>query len=151
MTETQDLRRQMHKEHQELRILQEDLVTAFEAFCEDPLPHHGERFREALEHFSASLERHFDFEEAGGYMNFVVDRRPHHTAEVEKLRREHDLLRTGIERLREELSHDLVGSEDLMREFKKDFVELIRLFGRHEQAERELTMDVYWLEGGYAS
>jgi hemerythrin-like domain-containing protein len=151
MTETQDLRRQMHKEHLELRVLQEDLVTGFEAYCEDPLPAHAKRFDEALQNFSASLERHFEFEEDGGYMNFVVDRRPHHNAEVEMLRKEHGEIREGIAKLQKDVSQDLTSDDELMRQFKKDFVDLIRLFGRHEQAERELIMDVYWLEGGYAS
>lgn len=151
MTETKDLRKQIHKEHHELRLLQEDLVSSFEAFCEDPLTHQRDRFRETLANFTRSLERHFDFEEKGGYMSLVVERRPHHTTEVEALRKEHVQLRRSIEKVNEELEHDLAENQDQMRQFKRDFIDLIRLFGRHEQAERELIMDVYWLEGGYSS
>jgi hemerythrin-like domain-containing protein len=151
MTETQDLRRQMHKEHQELRILQEDLVSSFESYCDDPLAHHAERLTETLDNFGNSMERHFDFEEKGGYMNFVLDRRPHHNLEVDRLRKEHAVLRQSIVTLKERIGHDPTSSDELMRQFKREFIDLIRLFGRHEQAERELTMDVYWLEGGFSS
>lgn len=148
MKQTVDLRRQMHKEHHTLRLLQDDLLDRFEDFCEDPLPRHAEAFQTVLMDFSRSLERHFDFEEQGGYMKVVVKRRPHHSTRVEELRAEHKEIRNEVAKLRDAIRQDLAGQEHLMKQFKKDFVDLIRTFGRHEQAERELIMDVYWVEGG---
>ena len=148
LKETVDFRRQMHKEHRTLRLLQEDLVDRFETFCENPLPRHAEAFQQVLQDFSRSLERHFDFEEEGGYLQVVVKRRPHHAIRVEELRLEHKELRDELARLRDLIRQNLAEHEHLMQDFKRDFVALIRTFGRHEQAERELVMDVYWLEGG---
>ena len=92
--------------------------------------------------------RHFEFEEADGYLHVVTERRPHHQARVDQLRAEHDDLREVLERLEGELSSDIMTNVPRYGVFKKDFVSLMTLFGRHEQAEREIVMETFWLEGG---
>ena len=148
MLASDDLRRRMHQEHRTLRVLQEDLLDRFEAFCEEPTPVTHQAMVDVFGDFRASAQRHFDFEEDGGYLKSVVERRPHHTHHVETLRAEHDTIRDTLQRLADELEADIMHDVERYAAFKRDFVALMRQFGRHEQAERELVMEVYWLEGG---
>jgi len=148
MLASDDIRRRMHQEHRTLRALQEDLLDRFEDFCESPDEASHRDMVDVFKEFSASLARHFEFEEADGYLQVVVDRRPHHQARVEELRGEHDSIREVVERLNSELGTDIMKDVPRYSVFKKDFVELMTRFGRHEQAERELVMETFWLEGG---
>ncbi len=147
MVITNDLRRRMLEEHRNLRCAQEDLITHFETFCEQPAPEGQKELRSLLDEFALAVRRHFSFEEKDGYLTMVVERRPHHTARVESLREEHGQILEVLEQLEKDLDADL-RDEAALRAFKKDFAALITLFGRHEQAEQELVMDVFWLEGG---
>ena len=81
-------------------------------------------------------------------MQQVLDRRPHHKTKVDMLQREHREIRVILDRLEDELAADLTDDLPRCDDFKKDFVHLMTRFGRHEQAERELVMEVFWLEGG---
>jgi len=148
MAVTDDLRRRMHHEHRTLRVLQEDLLDRFESFCEERSSERHRDFVGVFEDFRASLQRHFEFEEEGGYMQQVLDRRPHHKTKVDMLQREHREIRVVLDRLESELATDLTDDLPRCDDFKKDFVDLMTRFGRHEQAERELVMEVFWLEGG---
>ncbi len=148
MLASDDVRKRMHHEHRTLRVLQEDMLDRFETFCSEPgVQSHGAMV-EVFRDFRASLERHFDFEEEGGYLRAVTTRRPHHQDQVDALRAEHDTIRDIMARLSAELDADLTGDLPRCETFKNDFVELMRQFGRHEQAESELVMEVFWLEGG---
>ncbi len=108
---------------------------------------HAELVR-VLDDFRVSVRRHFDFEETGGYMKVVTDKRPQHAGRVEALRSEHGEILTLLDRLYDEVAVHAQGDLPSCNEFNDDFVALVRQFGRHEQAERELVMDVFWLEGG---
>ena len=101
-----------------------------------------------FEDFANSLKRHFEFEEVGGYLRIVTDKRPHHSAEVESLLADHKELMALISVIKEDLRQDIVEDGECLRRFKEDFVKLMKKFERHEVAERELMMDVFWLEGG---
>ena len=148
MLVSDDLRRRMHQEHRTLRLLQEDLLDRFEAFCGDKTPEGQKVLVDVFRDFADSVRRHMDFEEVGGYMNSVVERRPHHKPEVERLRGEHAQIADVLRKLDDDLAADLVSDRAHQEAFRNDFVELMKVFGRHEQAERELVMEVFWLEGG---
>lgn len=148
MLASEEIRRRMHQEHRTLRALQEDLLDRFEAFADEPSEDTHAELVEVFEHFRASLVRHFEFEEADGYLQVVVERRPHHQTRVNELRAEHDAIREVLGRLDGELRSDIMTNVPRYGIFKKDFVELMTVFGRHEQAERELVMETFWLEGG---
>ena len=148
MVVSDDLRRRIHQEHRKLHVLQDDLLERFESYCENPaVDRHAELVR-VLDDFRVSVRRHFDFEETGGYLKVVTDKRPQHAGRVEALRSEHGEILTLLDRLYDEVAVHAQGDLPGCSDFNDDFVALVRQFGRHEQAERELVMDVFWLEGG---
>jgi len=148
MRVSDDLRRQIHHEHNTLRLLEEDLLDQCEDFCNAPTPDRLGQVKRLFEDFANSLTRHFEFEEVGGYLRIVTDKRPHHSAAVEKLLADHKELLALISAIHEDLRQDVVENEECLRRFKEDFVGLMKKFDRHEVAERELLMEVFWLEGG---
>ena len=148
MRVSENLRRQIHHEHNTLRLLEEDLLDQCEEFCIAPDPARLGQVKRLFEDFANSLKRHFEFEEVGGYLRIVTDKRPHHSAAVEKLLADHKELMGLISVIHEDLRQDVVENGECMRRFKEDFVKLMKKFDRHEVAERELMMDVFWLEGG---
>lgn len=145
-----DLRRRMHQEHRTLRALQEDMLDVFEDFCDGPTQKLQDTILGILHDFSVSVRRHFEFEEVGGYMSVVTKRRPHHTVEVERLRAEHKEIDNLLVQLDSDLQLNLIDDSEALERAKSDFISLIRKLGRHEQAETELMMEVFWLEGGVA-
>jgi hemerythrin-like domain-containing protein len=148
MRVSEDLRRQISHEHNTLRLLEEDLLDHCEAFCKQPDAAHLGQVRRLFDDFANSLTRHFEFEEVGGYLRVVTDRRPHHTEQVERLLAEHKEIKGLISTIQEHLRENPIEDGDCMRRFKEDFVKLMTRFDRHEVAERELLMEVFWLEGG---
>ena len=148
MRVSEDLRRQISHEHNTLRLLEEDLLDQCEDFCKQPDAAHLDQVRRLFDDFSSSLQRHFEFEEVGGYLRVVTDRRPHHSEKVERLLAEHKELKGLLAMIQEHLRQNPVEDGDCLRRFKEDFVKLMTTFDRHEVAERELLMEVFWLEGG---
>ena len=148
MRVSENLRRQIHHEHNTLRLLEEDLLDQCEEFCIAPDSARLGQVKRLFEDFANSLKRHFEFEEVGGYLRIVTDKRLHHSAAVEKLLADHKELMGLISVIHEDLRQDVVENGECMRRFKEDFVKLMKKFDRHEVAERELMMDVFWLEGG---
>lgn len=148
MRVSEDLRRQISHEHNTLRLLEEDLLDHCEAFCKQPDATHLDQVRRLFEDFSSSIQRHFEFEEVGGYLRVVTDRRPHHSETVDKLLAEHKEIKSLLAMIQEHLRQNPVDDGDCLRRFKEDFVKLMTTFDRHEVAERELLMEVFWLEGG---
>ena len=148
MNVSEDLRKQIYHEHNSLRLLEEDLLERCEEFCQHPDPAHLTQVRRLFDDFSNSLNRHFEFEEVGGYLRMVTDRRPHHSAAVEKLLAEHKEIAELMSVIQEHLRQNVIEDGECLRRFKEDFVKLMSKFDRHEVAERELMMEVFWLEGG---
>jgi hemerythrin-like domain-containing protein len=148
MRVSESLRRQIQHEHNTLRLLEEDMLDRCEEFCNAPDAAHLGQVKRLFDDFANSLERHFEFEEVGGYLKIVTDKRPHHSAAVEKLLADHKELMALISVIKEDLRQDVVENGECLRKFKEDFVALMKKFDRHEVAERELLMDVFWLEGG---
>lgn len=151
MRVSEDLRRQMYQEHRALRMLEEDLLDRCEAFCDSPDVAHLEPVRRLFDDFANALQRHFEFEEVGGYLRTVTDRRPHHSQAVQRLLAEHKELLGMVSINKEHLRQDFKDDKECLKRFKEDFVKLMTLFDRHEVAERELMMEVFWLEGGFSS
>jgi hemerythrin-like domain-containing protein len=151
MRVSEDLRRKMYQEHRALRMLEEDLLDRCDQFCESPDAVHLEPVRRLFDDFASSLRRHFEFEEVGGYLRTVTDRRPHHSQAVQRLLAEHKELMGMVSINQEHLRQDVSGDKESLRQFKEDFVKLMTLYSRHEVAERELMMEVFWLEGGVSS
>lgn len=143
-----DLRRRMHQEHRTLRTLQEDLTERFESFRDDPSETTHQAMVDVFRDFRASVLRHFEFEERDGYLGIVTERRPHHAQKVDQLQQEHGAIAEILDRLADELKTDILHDVVRYNAFLKDLIALMTQFGRHEQAERELVMDVFWLEGG---
>ena len=69
-------------------------------------------------------------------------------AQLDKLLAEHKELNAMLTVIQEHLRQNPVEDGDCLRRFKEDFVKLMSLFNHHEVAERELLMEVFWLEGG---
>lgn len=147
----EELRKKINEEHRHLRCAEEDLVGHFEDFCASPTTESQKQLAILFADFSSSLKSHFEFEEEGGYLATVIERRPHHGDEVERLRLEHSQILEDLERLHKDLEVDLPNNAEMLLTLKKDFRDLLTHFGRHEQKERELVMDVFWLEGGFSS
>ena len=150
MRVSEDVRRQMYQEHRTLRMLEEDLLDRCEEFCASPDTVHLEQVRRLFDDFAGSLQRHFEFEEVGGYLRTVTDRRPHHDQAVKRLLAEHKDILELLAANQEHLRQDVTDDPECLKRFKIDFVKLMTSFDRHEVAERELLMEVFWLEGGVA-
>lgn len=148
MRVSEDIRRQISHEHNTLRLLEEDLLDHCEAFCNQPDAARLGQVRRLFDDFANSLKRHFEFEEVGGYLRVVTDRRPHHTERVDRLLAEHKELRGLLSLIQDHLRQNPVEDGHCLQRFKEDFVKLMTSFDRHEVAERELLMEVFWLEGG---
>ena len=148
MRVSEDLRRQMYQEHRTLRMLEEDLLDRCEEFCSSPDAVHLEQVRRIFDDFANSLRRHFEFEEVGGYLRTVTDRRPHHSAAVDRLLADHKDLTGLLSVIQEHLRGEVDEDKECLKRFKSDFVKLMTQFDKHEVAERELLMEVFWLEGG---
>lgn len=148
MRVSEDLRRQMYQEHRTLRMLEEDLLDRCDEFCSEPNAVNLEQVRRLFDDFANSLRRHFEFEEVGGYLRTVTDRRPHHSVAVTRLLADHKDLTSMLSVIQEHLRQDVDQDSNCLRRFKEDFVKLMTQFDRHEVAERELLMEVFWLEGG---
>lgn len=146
-----ELRKKINEEHRHLRCAEEDLVGHFEDFCASPTREGQKEITRLFTDFSQSLKSHFEFEEEGGYLATVIERRPHHRGEVDRLRLEHGEILEDLQRLHKDLEVDLSSNAEMLLTLKKDFRDLLTHFGRHEQKERELVMDVFWLEGGFSS
>ncbi|MFV2090910.1 MAG: hypothetical protein ACC642_09640, partial [Pseudomonadales bacterium] len=118
----------MYQEHRALRMLEEDLLDRCETFCESPDAVNLEPVQRLFDDFSNSLRRHFEFEEVGGYLRVVTDRRPHHSHAVERLLAEHKELMDLVSINQEHLRQDFSAGGECLKQFKADFVKLMTTF-----------------------
>jgi hemerythrin len=97
----------------------------------------------ALAMLLETVERHFEFEERGGYMGEVLRRRPSLQWEVDNLLNQHAVLRADLQRA--------FRSSGDPREWS-DLVALLQQWiatiGRHEARENQLFQEVFDTDNG---
>lgn len=80
-----------------------------------------------------SVKSHFEFEEHGGYLTEVAKRYPHREGEIDRLRKEHQLMTAMLRRARR-FAIDRTNPDQLRRVVGS----WIMLFSDHEATENEL-------------
>jgi hemerythrin-like domain-containing protein len=139
---------QLEKEHDALRQQQQRLIDCSERYRRRPSRDNVLAFRDLFEAFGRCLDRHLDYEEDGGYLEHVRDRRPRYSSEVDRLLLEHGEMRKRVVALVGTLNAAAETVEEVPPTFFEDFAALMQLCATHESTERELIMDAFWRDGG---
>ena len=139
---------QLEKEHEALRLQQQRLIDCSQRYRQRPNRDNVLAFRDLFEAFGRCVDRHLDYEEEGGYLAQVRERRPRFGPEVDRLLLEHGEMRKGITALVESLHAAAETAEEMPTGFFDDFAALMQLFATHESTERELVLDAFWRDGG---
>lgn len=94
--------------------------------------------RVALMALRDNIERHFGFEEHGGYLAEVVTRAPERAAAIERLGSEHTQMRGLLARM---LGEALIARD--RKELRTAFEAFLATLTDHERRENELVQAVY--------
>lgn len=143
-----DVTERLRDEHDSLRHHQGRLRDCVERYRQRPNRDNLLALRDLCESFGKCLDRHLEFEEDGGYLVEVRERRPRSAREVERLFGEHGQLRERAATLVTHLQEAAAGTDDLPTDFVEQFSSFMDFFGQHEATERELVLDVFWTDGG---
>jgi len=100
----------------------------------------GEPIADRLQALRANLQRHFHFEEQGGYMRHVLDRAPHLHRTVEELLAEHHRLGQGLDEL-VELARAVPCGSLAPAMFRDRAQQWITLVSGHEARENRLVQE----------
>jgi len=88
------------------------------------------------------VERHFEHEEEGGYYNDVVEHAPHFSADVERLKQQHNSLLESLKKI-SRLAASGDGSAPWWRTMRVDFHEFVCCCDKHEALENDIVQRAY--------
>jgi hypothetical protein len=94
-----------------------------------------------------TLPHEFDLEEADGYMTEVLERYPSWSAQVERLRRDHDLLFSKLKELRGRIERN-IWIAPIANEVRRDLRDWILKLVAHHRGETRLMQTAMNLEVG---
>lgn len=144
--DTPDIARKLRQEHASLGAE----LSELRALLDRPSgPESRARWLEALDQLVATLSRHFEFEEQGGYMSEVVARFPNWAADVEQLRREHREMLSSIKAIRTAVGQ-LPESGKPEAELRRQIEEWLAGISAHERHENLLLQEAFNLDMGTA-
>jgi hemerythrin-like domain-containing protein len=98
---------------------------------------------ENLSSLREHLERHFEFEETGGFMEEVLKALPNISREVESLRRDHQVLAYEINDLYKRAERLILDNGPSSREIGADIKHFLHSLREHERKENELVLHVF--------
>lgn len=103
-----------------------------------------------LRDFKTGLQRHFDLEEEGGFMDEVVRIAPHNWDAVKKLETEHRQMTVDVDGILEDLKN-LEDQDDLkLDQIRARIGEFFAFIESHEAAEGDLLESTYLQDEGMA-
>ncbi len=100
--------------------------------------------RGELREFRDHLQRHFDLEEQGGFLDDIVVRLPTAARKIELLRREHETILASVDELLDFCTVEMTQLNNLCMRVH----EMISNLKRHENVEHELIQAAYCLDIG---
>lgn len=136
----------LRQEHDLLGDAQKALaaeVSAARSTGQGPQP----RLAFAIRAFADHLVRHFDYEEAEGYLAPALERRPTDAPAAEDLLRQHEGIRADLVGILTDLDTRLADPEERTLLLTTLREVLLRLQA-HEAAETSLVLDAFWTEEG---
>jgi hemerythrin-like domain-containing protein len=103
----------------------------------------GSSLLENLSSLREHLEKHFEFEEMGGFMEEVMKALPNISPQVESLRRDHQILAFEINDLYRRAERLILNSGPTSREIGEDIKHFLHSLHKHERKENELILRVF--------
>ena len=89
------------------------------------------------------LEKHFEFEETGGFMEEVTKALPNISPQVEILHRDHEILAYEINDLYRRAERLILDSGPTTREIGEDIKHFLHSLQEHERKENALVLRVF--------
>jgi hypothetical protein len=132
----------LRHQHQQLNSLMKAIASRFD--------HERKPTRNLVSLINAlavHLQMHFEFEESDGYFPSLASKRPHVSAQVEKLLREHKEMLAKVDTLVNMAREDLAKARDTMN-LAEQFYQLREQLSVHEHEENKLIQDVYNVDIG---
>ncbi|GMU24715.1 MAG: hypothetical protein AMXMBFR13_47880 [Phycisphaerae bacterium] len=99
--------------------------------------------RDHVGRFRDHLRKHFTLEEEGGYLEAVIDRQPGLTAEVERLRHEHDELGHLLDAIHVALSRTGENDRLLISDCCFRLQNVLKYLKDHEERENLMVISVF--------
>lgn len=130
----------MQSEHRLLRQLGKLLREHIAAMPDSSRGDWIRGLRAAFDRFARHLEQNFTAQEAAGYLNPVLERRPTLFPEVEELRAEHPQLLHMARRIQEELADVQPEQALLLADVTARVQRFIAIVDQHEQRENMITL-----------
>ena len=127
----------LHQEHAELGKRIGALKTLLDSRFEWP------ELETQLARLIETTDKHFEFEETGGYLDVVRARDPNRSAEVDALEEQHRQMRSDLSEIREAVGER--ADPEAIRGKLRAWIEFI---ARHEADENSLVQAVFNLEIG---
>jgi len=100
-----------------------------------------------LNSLAAHLETHFELEEENDYFGYILTREPRLAERVDNLRKEHEVLRAGVDELVDLARYAFAKNSEtteLVARFEKFREQLLK----HEKAEVDLIQEAYTCDIG---
>ncbi len=104
-----------------------------------------------LRDFRTHLQKHFDLEEEGGFMNELISEAPQAMNSIKKLEAEHDQIVANLDGILTSLKELELIDDNKLGDILKRVTQLMSSIQDHESAENELMQKVYCQEYGYPS
>jgi hemerythrin-like domain-containing protein len=98
---------------------------------------------ESLSLLREHLERHFDFEETGGFMEEVVRVLPNVSQQVERLKSDHQIMMYEINDLYQRAEKLILYNGSVIKKIELDIKHFLQLLGDHEKKENQLVFRVF--------
>jgi hemerythrin-like domain-containing protein len=140
---------QIAREHREVESTMHEVeVVVSHALQPKPHPDKIRELRDRLRDFGHHLQRHFELEETGGFLEGVDVSQPSMKEKVELLRREHRELVDKVYWLVQELNHFLETGEIAVSALQEQVTKLFSVLRAHEAVEEELLQESFYRELG---
>jgi hemerythrin-like domain-containing protein len=98
---------------------------------------------ENLSSLREHLEKHFEFEESGGFMEEVMKALPNMSPQVEALHRDHEILTYEINDLYRRAERLILDNGPTTREIGEDIRHFLHSLREHERKENALVLRVF--------
>lgn len=149
LTNDQDIARQLHVESGLMNLLVEGLRGMLAWQIQG---HDYARKLSTVAFASKSLRRHLDrlmnLEETDGYMDIVLETKPHLSKVVDQLRQEHDRFRHATKRFVHRLEHMSSTDQDAFDRTCMELTDFLQKLDRHSRREAKLIQETFEQEEG---
>ncbi len=145
----EDIAARIDEDHKQLRACMEALVAELEGEIDpDKFLQWKLDFLLRLRDFQNQLQKHFDLEEEGGYMQDVMHLAPQFAFRLENLQEDHRKIIADLNHIISVLKGIDHLSPTQIARIRQRIYELLELFKKHEAAENCLIQDIYMQDYG---